>query len=370
MSLDELRKELERVDRELLALVARRQALASEIGRVKRGAAVPTRDYNQERLVMERAREQAAAHDLSPALAESLMALLIRSSLTIQERDRVSARGSGNGKRVLIIGGSGNMGRWFARFLSSQGYLIEIADPTEPPTDVADCPYYADFQESALDHDIIVVAASISATNRILHALAARKPSGLVFDVGSLKSPMRSGLRALVEAGVCATSLHPMFGPSTELLSNRHVVIVDLGVPEANQRARALFDSTMAVQMDMPLDDHDRLMAYVLGLSHAVNIAFFTALAESGETAPKLAQMSSTTFDNQLAIARRVAEENPRLYFEIQSLNDYGTESLSALLYAVERVRSVVRAGDLQGFVGLMERGRAYLDGRKTDPIS
>ena len=81
----------------------------------------------------------------------------------------------------------------------------------------------------------------------------------------------------------------------------------------------------------MDLDEHDRLIAYVLGLSHALNIAFFTALAESGEAAPRLARMSSTTFDAQLDVATRVAGENPDLYYEIQSLNDYGEESLQAL---------------------------------------
>ena len=61
---------------------------------------------------------------------------------------------------------------------------------------------------------------------------------------------------------------------------------------------------------------------------------------------------------------RRVAQEHPDLYFEIQTLNDYGTESLAALLYAVERLRSVVRAGDLEGFRALMTRGKAYLRDR------
>ena len=49
---------------------------------------------------------------------------------------------------------------------------------------------------------------------------------------------------------------------------------------------RTLFASTMAEQVVTTLDDHDRLIAYVLGLSHAVNIAFFSALADSGEAAP------------------------------------------------------------------------------------
>jgi len=63
----------------------------------------------------------------------------------------------------------------------------------------------------------------------------------------------------------------------------------------------------------MGLEDHDRLIAYVLGLSHALNIAFFTALAESGEAAPKLAKMSSTTFDSQLLVSEAVAQDNPHL---------------------------------------------------------
>jgi chorismate mutase / prephenate dehydrogenase len=104
----------------------------------------------------------------------------------------------------------------------------------------------------------------------------------------------------------------------------------------------------------------------VLGLSHALNIAFFTALAESGEAAPKLARMSSTTFDAQLEVAGHVAEESPELYYEIQSLNDYGAESLEALSQAVERIRTSVLSQDHAGFVALMRRGRDYLADRRT----
>ena len=110
-----------------------------------------------------------------------------------------------------------------------------------------------------------------------------------------------------------------MFGPDTELLSGRHVIFIDLGNADALQEAQELFAPTMAERVVMGLDEHDRLIAYVLGLSHALNIAFFTALADSGEAAPRLAKLSSTTFDSQLEVASRVAAESPDLYFEIQS---------------------------------------------------
>ena len=157
-----------------------------------------------------------------------------------------------------------------------------------------------------------------------------------------------------------------MFGPDTELLSGQHVLFVDLGQREALASARELFAPTMAEQVVLSLDDHDRLIAYVLGLSHALNIAFFTVLAESGEAAPRLARMSSTTFDAQLEVATRVAQESPELYYEIQSLNDYGAESLEGLAQAVERLRTAVLSRDHDAFVALMKRGRDYLKDRRS----
>jgi chorismate mutase/prephenate dehydrogenase len=255
------------------------------------------------------------------------------------------------------------MGSWFVNFLASQGFAVEVADPAQGAAGAARVP---DWHSSDLQHDFIVLATPLGVTDAILRDLALRRPPGVIFDVGSLKSPLRAGLMALKSHGCKVTSVHPMFGPDTELLSGRHVIFVDLGNAAALTAARELFSSTMAEQVVMSLDDHDRLIAYVLGLSHALNIAFFTALAESGEAAPKLARMSSTTFDAQLDVAARVAQDSPELYYEIQSLNDYGAESLEALSQAVERVRTAVLSQDHDTFVALMRRGRDYLEDRRT----
>jgi chorismate mutase/prephenate dehydrogenase len=361
MDLNALRERLTALDSELIALVAERQRLSQEIARVKRATGSPTRDFRRERDVLMNARARAAALGVRPGVAEALLKLLIRSSLATQEQARVAAEGHGSGKRALVIGGLGKMGRWYADFLGSQGFEVEIADPSGGASPYALRP---DWREGALDHDVIVVATPLGITAGVLAELALRRPPGLVFDIGSLKTPLRAGLEALARAGLRVTSMHPMFGPDTELLSGRHVLHIDLGHPAALREGQELFAPTMAEQVVMSLDDHDRLIAYVLGLSHAVNIAFFTALADSGEAAPRLARLSSTTFDAQLDVASRVAGESPALYFEIQSLNDYGRESLDALGAAVERLRGVVARGDERGFEELMLKGRAYLADR------
>jgi chorismate mutase/prephenate dehydrogenase len=362
VTLEELRQRVTDIDRQLIALVAERKAVSEEVAQVKRATGRSTRDYEREREVILGVRAIAEERGVSPALAEQLLRLLIRSSLTTQEQASVVARGAGSGRRALLIGGAGKMGGWLVNFLASQGFAVEVADPAPGGTGAA---RVADWHSTDLRHDFIVLATPLGITDAILRDLALRRPPGVIFDVGSLKSPLRAGLMALKSHGCKVTSVHPMFGPDTELLSGRHVIFVDLGNAVALAAARELFSSTMAEQVVMSLDDHDRLIAYVLGLSHALNIAFFTALAESGEAAPRLARMSSTTFDAQLDVAGRVAQDSPELYYEIQSLNDYGAESLEALSQAVERVRTAVLSQDHDAFVALMRRGRDYLEDRR-----
>ncbi len=357
MKLENLRSELSGVDRQLVELIAERQRIVGEIGRSKQSAGRATRDYEREREVLEKARRQARSLNVDPNVAEEILTTLIRSSLTHQERDRVVAEGKGDGRSVLVIGGAGKMGGWFVDFFKSQGFATTVAD-----TSVEDGPdSFSDWRAAGVDYDIIVVATPLAVSGDILTELASRSPDGLVFDIGSLKTPLKSGLIALAQAGCKVASLHPMYGPDTELLSGRHLIFVDAGSPEATAEAKELFGATMVDELDMGLDEHDRLISYVLGLSHALNIAFFTALAESGEAAPQLARLSSTTFDAQLLVSAAVAQDNPYMYFEIQHLNKFGLDPLDALLESVARIREVVADGDESAFVRLMQNGREYL---------
>lgn len=361
MTLEDLRKRLNDIDRQLMELVAERQSVSRQIGDVKRTEGRATRDFRREKQVIDAARARAADLALSPAVAEALMQLLIRSSLTTQEQARVRAEGAGVGQRALVIGGGGKMGRWFAEFLDSQGFDVTVADPGRKALALRQV---ADWRETPDEFAVTVVATPLGGTAAILRELAGARRHGLIFDIGSLKSPLIAPLRELAATGARVTSIHPMFGPDTQLLSGRHVLFMDVGARDAVREARQLFGSTMASQIEMPLEEHDRLIAYVLGLSHALNIAFFTALAESGEAAPRLAELSSTTFDAQLDVAAKVARESPQLYFEIQQLNPHGLHALEDLLQAVQRITSIVREGDEQAFVNLMEQGRQYLSRR------
>ena len=77
MSLGELREEIEEIDRGLVELMAQRTYVAETIARVKDEAGLPTTDEAQERLVMERASENADRFDLDPDVIRHVFRLLI-----------------------------------------------------------------------------------------------------------------------------------------------------------------------------------------------------------------------------------------------------------------------------------------------------
>ena len=236
MNLQELRTNLSAIDRQLVELIAARQQIVADIGKSKRTTGVGTRDYAREKDVLDSGRTHAEELGVDPDLVENLLQLLIRTSLESQERDRVVAEGKGDGRRALVIGGAGKMGRWFVDFFVSQGFATTVADVT-----IEDGPErYKNWTDAGVDYDVIVVAAPLAVSGRILAQLAVLRPKGLIFDIGSLKSPLIDGLKELRSAGCRVTSLHPMYGPDTRLLSGRHLIFCDAGDPQATADALSL----------------------------------------------------------------------------------------------------------------------------------
>ncbi|WP_254862718.1 chorismate mutase [Halovivax gelatinilyticus] len=88
MSLDELRAEIEEIDRELVQLIARRTYVADTIARVKDQEGLPTTDEAQEARVMDRAGENADRFDVDSNLVKAIFRLLIELNKVEQRENR------------------------------------------------------------------------------------------------------------------------------------------------------------------------------------------------------------------------------------------------------------------------------------------
>jgi len=319
----ELRHRLDEIDTGIIDLIAERQAMVTTIAEHKLKTGLPLRHYAREREVIDRGMKRAKARGLDGSIARDILQTLIHHSLSNQETHKLVQSDHGQGQRALVIGGLGRMGVWMSRYLDMVGYNVDIADQMAGET-----PFnrVENWQSVVNDYDLIVVAVPLRPSNDILLRLAELRPECLVFDIGSLKSPMREGLDAMRQSGCRVCSVHPMFGPDEIGLSGRHILFVDVGSQRAIAEARALFAHTAADCVELSVEEHDEVMAWVLGLSHLVNIAFAGALAQSGEAVPLLKQISSSTFNAQLNVATQVVSENPHLYYEIQQGNDNTAE--------------------------------------------
>lgn len=359
----ELRRRLDEIDDGIIDLIAERQAIVTTVGEHKLKTGAPLRHYAREREVIDRGVQRAESLGVSGRVAREILETLIHHSLGKQEAHKLVHSEHGQGKQAVVIGGLGRMGEWMSRYLDMVGYHVDVADPVakESPFDRVH-----DWESVIDNYDLVVVAVPLRPSNAILHRLAELQPRGLVFDIGSLKSPMRSGLRALAAAGCRVCSVHPMFGPNEIGLSGRHILFVDVGNAEALAEARALFAHTAAECVDLSLEEHDEVMAWVLGLSHLVNIAFASALAESGEAVPLLRRISSSTFNAQLKVAAQVVSENPHLYYEIQQGNAMTGQVVEHFRKVFDNLARAVRVGDEITWTEAMENANRRISAKRN----
>jgi chorismate mutase/prephenate dehydrogenase len=353
--LDELRRRIAEADAALVDLVATRLTLARQVGEVKRERGLPVRNYATESEVLARFRELAADAGLDERLAERLALLLISEAVRTQET--IEAR-SNPGRRILLVGGAGKMGRWLASFFTSQGHTVSILDPAGT---VAPFPTPATLSTGVAAADVILITTPLAAGREVLQSVLALRPRGLVADTFSLKSHVLDLLHeATAGGGHRVASVHPLFGPEARTLAGRVVAVCDCGDAGAADEAASLFADTALTITRLPVARHDELMQYVLGLSHLVAILFFTTLARSGGSFADLAQAASTTFLKQARTAAEVARESPTLYFEIQRLNRHSADLFALVRATLAEIERAALADDPQQFIALMQRGRRF----------
>ena len=343
--LEQLRKEVESIDVELIELMIRRNDVAKEIGLLKNEIGAGLRNINVEKKVIERYRLMAKNTSLPPEVAESVGMLLIGSSVEVQSailKKRCE-------KKVTIIGGTGGMGRWMQRYLSDMGAEVKIIGRS------------VGRMEDAGDSDIVIISVPPSAVSDTLKKVdAVCKEDALIFDISSIKSPFADDLTELAKRRkVC--SVHHMFGPSAVSMLNRNVVVCDCGNREAVGEAADLFNSEGSHLILTNIERHDELMAYVLAFAHASNIVFFTALKESGIPFDELNNIASTTFRRCLDTCIPVSEENAPLYHEIQRLNVNIEKMWDIFERSVREVRDAALSDKPDKFTEIMASGKEYL---------
>jgi len=356
-SLDIMRNRVKDIDRKIITMIKERFDLTKEIGLMKKESCIPLRNWEVEKAVIENAVTLSNEIGLPSEFIKSMMRQIIKESKVQQEIHHFSNY-EGNKENILIIGGLGRMGRWFSMFFENQGHNVSIFDIAGTDENFKS---YESLSMALNEVTYAVIATSLEDVPETIEKIIDLGFNGTVFDVASLKSHLKPAVDRARKNNISITSIHPMFGPGTRTLSDKVICFCDCGDPEANKKVNALFSDTAASLVYLSFDEHDKIMSYVLALSHIINIIFVKVLMDSGHSSQELARIGSTSYFSQMVTASSVINENPTLYYSIQKENPYKEILFKQLLEATEEISNMIISENKDDFVNLMNNGKEWV---------
>ncbi|MGQ9688104.1 MAG: prephenate dehydrogenase/arogenate dehydrogenase family protein [Desulfobaccales bacterium] len=254
--------------------------------------------------------------------------------------------------KIALIGGSGQMGRWFQRFFQDQGLTVLTADLDTPTTP----------QEVASQAEVVLLSVPIPKVVAVAQEIAPlMPPDAALMDITSVKQrPLDAMLKAFPGEVV---GTHPLFGPKEKSIVGRTVVLC----PGRGERwfawLKNLLEKAGARVIITTATEHDRLMAVVQGLSHFVLIALEKAIRQLGVSPQELEDYSTPTFATLHRLARRLLSQDARLYACIQLANPANRPALRALEDAVADILYFIQRQNADGLVRLLEEIREGFGG-------
>ena len=269
-------------------------------------------------------------------------------------------------ERVAVVGGTGKMGRWFAKFFRDKGFQVVISgrfpEKTAKVAEDIGVGYASSNSGAVQNADIVVVATPIEVTAEVILEVANyMKKGSTLFDIASVKKGIVEALSKAQQRGIRTISVHPLFGPGARGVYGKGVAIIPVGNdPELTRLISKLFEEYGAVVG--VIDDaeaHDRIIASTLALPHFLNILFGKVLSTTN--LEELRKFGGTTFSLQLLIAESVFSEDPGLYSSIQIKNDHFRGLLKAFIDSAEELSRIIRDGDAERFTEVFGEVRSFL---------
>ncbi|MCG8463002.1 MAG: prephenate dehydrogenase/arogenate dehydrogenase family protein [Holophagales bacterium] len=363
--LAQLREQIAEVDRSLLELLRRRMDLAEQVGREKITSGRPILVPEVHDRVLNRARLHAEHCGVSEAVMESIFAAVMRGSVERQHRLGVALEATGS-RRVLIVGGAGNMGGWIQQFAQRLGSKVDIVDPAMAflPRSEGRFGSLGELDDIG-DYAAIWVSVPLGRMPRALEEVVETRPRGLVIEIASIKDHLRPALERADDLGVSVASLHPMFGPSKSVYETLTFVLACRLDPQSEKEAiERWLRHPYTHLVPVPFDHHDRLMGWLLGLAHLSGMVFGSALTRSGLGIEELEACASTTYDRQVSTASSVLSEDPDLYYDIQQLNPHRGQVYKAARAALDELIDAVQEHDRESFREVLSGARHYMSER------
>jgi chorismate mutase/prephenate dehydrogenase len=304
-NLDELREAIDGIDEQIVSLMAKRQKVVKRVTEIKKSRNLPVYHPAREEDLISSRRSQGAEAGLDPAFIEELYRVILRQSRR-EQTQRMKQKAVLPGGKILIVGGQGEMGRYFARRFAEAGYEVRVLDKADWP----------DVRNLCDGIHAAIISVPIAQTNAIIRELAPYLPTDAVLaDITSIKASPLAAMLEAYEGPV--VGLHPMFGPTTSSLDKQIVAATPGRQSQACQWLLDQFAAWGSVIVAADAREHDEIMDLVQALRHFASFAFGQFLYRKNIDLERTLDFTSPIYRLELGMVGRLFAQDPGLYCEI-----------------------------------------------------
>ena len=278
-----VRARIDEIDQEIILLLKDRYENARLLGRIKRARSIEPRDPKREKVILRKVLRAAVRLGLDPKFTLPIFNEIFNLSVQAQRYPTENHPTGLEGKKILVVGGTGGMGRFIAEFASLHGATVKIVGRTMDRTRkiAREMELEAGSISEAIESDIVIVAVPIELVLKTSVELAQFMRKGtLLTDLSSVKTGIANKISAKLPRGTEYVSIHPLFGPGIDHLNGQTLAAVLFRTgPQWKSFSRAL-ESVGARVYAMSSTKHDRMMAYIQVLHHFALLSLGVGLSK------------------------------------------------------------------------------------------
>ena len=280
-----IRDRIDELDQEIVRLLKNRYENARLLGRIKQQRHLDYRDPEREKIILRKIERAARSLDLDPKLIRPIFDQIFALSVEAQRDQPEKSAKRLDQTRILIVGGTGAMGRFFARFTSQQGAKVKIAgrEINKTRTAAKEMEVEPGTILDAASSDIVILAVPMEETVRVATETASLMTTGcLLADLSSVKTGISDRVAEKIPKGLEYVSLHPLFGPGVDHLHDQVILAVPYRPGQKWSRLARTLQGGGSKLITMSAAQHDKAMAYVQGLHHFALISLGLGLDGMG----------------------------------------------------------------------------------------
>jgi prephenate dehydrogenase len=265
---------------------------------------------------------------------------------------------------ILILGGTGETGSWFARYFKEKGFDVTVWGPSGK-VEVAKrlgVRYALDMMAEVEKSDIVLVSVTIEKTVQVIREVAPHMhPGSLIMDVTSIKSGPVKAMKTYAPKGVEVLGTHPMFGPTMASLAGQTIILTPVEGKTGKWLSimQSLFLSDGAHVEILDAEEHDEIMAVVQALTHFAYIGIGAALRTLDFDVQRSRRFMSPVYEIMIDFVGRILDQNPELYASIQK-NPKAAAVRQTFVAECMRLCEKADAGDLEGFKQIMQEAAKH----------